>query len=110
MSTFHPATSSLANFSDTISTISTTDYSSTSAVLIESTFVMASQLTLLELDPRTLVTIWFRDYIGTRPSHTEEEEEGSVTILVAMVFLPLINKHQPLDNVMCNIVNHSLTA
>ena len=37
-------------------------------------------------------------------------ESGSVTTLVATGFLPLINKHQPLHNVMCNTVNHSLTT
>jgi len=38
MSTFHPATSSLANFKNTIATISTSRF----FVYISSTFVMAS--------------------------------------------------------------------
>ena len=46
MSTFHPATSSLANFKNTVSTISTSRFFVYISSRQEPTFVMASQLEL----------------------------------------------------------------
>ena len=83
MSTFHPATSSLANFKNTISTISTSRFFVYISSRQEPTFVMASQIELF---------LPANSYTTHLLSSTCATNEGIAVLEVCSIF-PIAIKH-----------------